>query len=571
MAVSLQAQRDFDQAHRRAFWEEVTAFLTGKSADLLSFEEVHDRLKAYPASGIPELKEIPLNKIVGSVGRYHDFTRSFLPRNERVVKRWARVDELMQGLEGLPPIEVYQIGDVYFVQDGNHRVSVARQQELETIQAYVKKYHTSVPLTPDTTPDDLIIKGEYADFLNKTKLNELRPEARIELTAPGKYEKILRWIATNQHYMDEHDPDRQATWEDAVVDWYDNRYLPMVEIIREKNMLANFPERTEADLYVWIRDHQKRLQECLGQPVPDSQAADDLTDMSSPKTDKVLNRVVRKTVDALTPDRLEEGPPPGTWRMERVIPRDGGNLFTDVLIPVDGSKRGWYALEQAFEIARLEGECYIHGLHVLKSRQEEARERGQEILSEFCCRCKDAGFRATTRIESGGISRLIVARAKWADLVVMHEQGEHSQWPKRVLGSTFHTVVRRVARPVWVLPDKPVKPTKALLAYDGSPKAREALYVSSYIKCRWGLSLLIMTSQDLISETQQVIDCGSVNVAWLSESEPIDEAIVNAAEQYECDLLIMGGYGLTPALEVFLSSTVDRVLRKTAKPILICR
>jgi hypothetical protein len=99
---------DFRNARRRAAMEEIMARLTGKSADLLSFDEVSEKLKI-KGFGSRALQEIPLDAIVGSVGRYYDFTRSFLPRQDSDKERWARI-EVASASTDLPPIEVYQIG-----------------------------------------------------------------------------------------------------------------------------------------------------------------------------------------------------------------------------------------------------------------------------------------------------------------------------------------------------------------------------------------------------------------------------------------------------------------------------
>jgi hypothetical protein len=177
-SVSLvSAVHDFWRARRQAGMEEVMARLTGKSADLLSYDEVRKKLRVGPG-GRRTLRDIPLDAIVGSVGRYHDFTRSFLPRLDHA-DRWARVKLAVTSMAGVPPIEVYQIGETYFVQDGHHRVSVARDLEATHIQAYVREVRSRVPLSPDAEADELILKGEYADFLQRTHFDELRPERLI--------------------------------------------------------------------------------------------------------------------------------------------------------------------------------------------------------------------------------------------------------------------------------------------------------------------------------------------------------------------------------------------------------
>jgi hypothetical protein len=160
-----QAVIDFHEARRKADLQEIFARLTGESNKLLSYEEVRLKLKAYEGN-TRGLKEIPLDAIIGSVGRYTDFTRDFLPRRDSDRMRWAAVMEKTTGLEGLPPIDVYQVGDAYFVVDGNHRVSVARQLKASHIQAYITEVRSRIPLSPDTQPDQLIIKAEQVGYSN---------------------------------------------------------------------------------------------------------------------------------------------------------------------------------------------------------------------------------------------------------------------------------------------------------------------------------------------------------------------------------------------------------------------
>ena len=147
------------------------------------------------------MQEIPLDAIVGSVGRYADFTRSFLPRSDDMEERWARVKTIATGAAGWPPIEVYRLGDVYFVLDGNHRVSVAREMGLETIPAFVTEVKTRVPVTPDDDPEEIIIQARRADFMERTGLNESRPEADLTVTAPGAYRVLDEHIQVHRYYM----------------------------------------------------------------------------------------------------------------------------------------------------------------------------------------------------------------------------------------------------------------------------------------------------------------------------------------------------------------------------------
>ncbi len=261
MAVA-EAARNFSKARMSAFWQEAWALLRGKSIDLLRFEEVKSRLRLRDERYLG-LQDIDIDKIVGSVGRYKDFTRTFLPRTNAVRSRWQRLDALARGPEGYPPIEVYKIGDAYFVIDGNHRVSVARQLGAKTIEAYVTELPTAVPLDANTQPDDLMIKEGYANFLRKTRLDVLRPGSQVILTEPARYSQILEHISVHRYFMGL-EQKRDISWDEAVADWYDTVYMPMVKLIRDHDVLSNFPGRTEADLYAWLIKHQEALRLHLG-------------------------------------------------------------------------------------------------------------------------------------------------------------------------------------------------------------------------------------------------------------------------------------------------------------------
>ena len=118
---------------------------THRNNKLFAFDEVRDALRAHTQYD-RGLTEVPIDKIVGSVGRYHDFDRAFLPRQTKTRERWQNIDLASYAEVSLPPVELYQVGEVYFVKDGTHRVSVARQRGLEFIDAYVIEVLAPVPI-----------------------------------------------------------------------------------------------------------------------------------------------------------------------------------------------------------------------------------------------------------------------------------------------------------------------------------------------------------------------------------------------------------------------------------------
>ncbi len=566
---------DFRRARRQAAMQEILSRLTGRSADLLSFEEVRQKLRASVRAGI-RLEEIPLEAIVGSVGRYTDFTRDFLPLVDSDEDRWARVKVAVSESTGLPPIEVYQIGEAYFVADGNHRVSIARHNGDTHIQAYVTELKTKVSLKADTSPDDLILKAEYTDFLAHTGLDRLRPEADLSVTACGRY-----WVLEEEidflHYKLNQVSEKSVPRQQAVLDWYDQIYTPVIEAMRARGILQDFPGRTETDLYVWISKHQEQVAEFLGWDVSTEQAAADLADRYSRRTTKIVARVGERFLDAVTPDEMERGPRPGHWREVRQAAGDDDRLFRDLLVPISHEESSWYALDQALRMAKLDN-ARIHGLHVVSDEGAFASPEVQAIQAEFTNRCRVEEVAGELMIEVGAVPRVICDRARWVDLIVLNLAHPPAPQPIAKLESGFRTILRRCSRPVLAVPGPAVPLARALLAYDGSPKAEEALYVATYLTGRLNIPLVVLTVTErkrqpsgILEIARDYLDTFGLKAEYKKKRGPVAETILKTCESEGCDLIIMGGYGHNPVLEVVLGSAVDQVLRESRWPMLICR
>ncbi|MEE8390078.1 MAG: acetylxylan esterase [Anaerolineae bacterium] len=308
--------REWEQARRSAFVQDVIAAFTRRPADLLPFEEVRQKLHLSNVRYLG-LQDVPLDHIAGSVGRYQDFTRAFFPRQDGIRDRWQRIVQLTTTGGGLPPVELYKVGRVYFVRDGNHRVSVARQHDAPSIEAYVWEYETRVPLEPDTDVDDLLCKAAHATFLEHTNIDRLCPDVHIELTQPDGYEDLLYEIETFQQALSQID-ERKVPFDEAVALWCEMQYEPIVEIIRQRDILREFPGRTEADLYLWLRRSQEELEVRYGHQVLMEEAADDLArrfgEKSSPtrQIKKAVGRVAEgvgelggRLVESITGDQGE--------------------------------------------------------------------------------------------------------------------------------------------------------------------------------------------------------------------------------------------------------------------------
>lgn len=186
------------------------------------------------------IQSIPLDRIVGSVGRYKDFDNHFRFKQNIPSERLQRIREAMR--EGLPmkPVELFQIKDEYYVSDGNHRISVAKELGHNEILARIVEFIPS-----ENTLDGLLYR-ERAEFADLTQL-----PAEITLTEVSQYDCLLEQISDHQEYL-KREQGHPAEFKEAALDWYRTIYRPLVKIIKRGRLVDSFPERTVADLYAYI-------------------------------------------------------------------------------------------------------------------------------------------------------------------------------------------------------------------------------------------------------------------------------------------------------------------------------
>ncbi len=255
--LAFRVKDDFSRARFKAFLNGVQAALTGQPGTLLSYDEVKEKLRI----GGPVyrgVQTVTVKKIVGSLNRYQQFDRAFLPKRSDSADRWQRIDRAFYEDISLPPVVLYKVGEVYFVVDGHHRVSVAREQGQDFIDAEVRECLTKINITPDLRPEDLEILGEKVNFLERTNLDRICPQANIKLTIPDGFSRMLEHIAVHRYFMGL-DLKRDVSEDEAVAHWYEAVYLPIVQVIRESDILEEFPGKTEGDLYLWVLDNQRYL------------------------------------------------------------------------------------------------------------------------------------------------------------------------------------------------------------------------------------------------------------------------------------------------------------------------
>ena len=263
--VQQQASYDFSRARGKAAFSRILHFLDADRNRLLSFYDVKDILK--PKNEVYRGSQtVPIKLIIGSEGRYRDFNKYFLPRAEHLRERWERVDVAHITDKILPPIQLYEIGGVYFVRDGNHRVSVAKAQGVEFIDGEVISLATEINIKASMTTDELreaLIAYEKNIFYEKTAFAELTNCNDLNFSATGRYDVIYNHILVHKYFLNE-SREGEIPFSQALVSWYNNVYRPAIAVIREQRLLVNFPGRTEGDLYVWIIKHWDFLKKKYG-------------------------------------------------------------------------------------------------------------------------------------------------------------------------------------------------------------------------------------------------------------------------------------------------------------------
>jgi nucleotide-binding universal stress UspA family protein len=562
------ASEDFAAVHRKAKLRALLAHVTGERVQLLSFDEISQKLK-FQGSSDQGVQDIPLDSVVGSVGRYLDFTREFLPLRSTDQERWSRVQVAMLSQEGVPPIDVYKLGDVYFVKDGNHRVSVARQFGATHIQANVVEIRTSVPITPDTSPDDLILRSEYADFMEKTNLDVHRPGTNLTVTVPGSFQDIQQQI--DLHYYDlilEYG--LETPYHQAVTGWFDEVYLPTVEIIREQEVLNAFPNRTETDLFLCITGHRDELEKSLAMEARPEGVATDLVRQFGPRWTRIKTFLSERT----PLHKFEEGPKPGQWRLQSSGDGPDGHLFRQVLVPLNGQEIAWSALDQAAIVAARD-QGRINGLHVITGKDKNPQPVA-DLQEQFSERCLQAGIDGHLVVPFGNIFRQISTRMGFADMLVLNLNHPPALRGLARLRSGLRDLIRLSPCPILISPNRVTALSKALVAYDGSPRSDEALFLAAMLSHRWQIPLVILHVEDGRVEPEPPLERArgllserGIDAQFVSANGLKVQNIVLTCEEYNCDFIIAGGYGRKSIEEMLLGSNLDRLLLYSRLPVMI--
>ncbi|MEA2307888.1 MAG: hypothetical protein QOG86_1083 [Thermoleophilaceae bacterium] len=250
------ARDDFSRARRRRAIASLAARLRREPGDVehvLPFEEVVEALGRVSERSLG-LRTIPLDSIVGTVGRTTEFDRSFRPTSNRTRQRWERIADAQRRGEAMPPISVYRIGDLHFVRDGHHRVSVARAQGRTDIDAYVTEVTTRVGIDPGMSVHDLPLKGHERLFRERVPLSDTE-FAEVRLSDPWRYGALAEGVEAWGFRLAQ--GTRELLSRDEVAHaWLHDEFRPVVAMLREADLIG---KGTDADAYVRVAGERYRL------------------------------------------------------------------------------------------------------------------------------------------------------------------------------------------------------------------------------------------------------------------------------------------------------------------------
>lgn len=250
------AADDFQRARRRQVLGGLRGWLRREPDDInvmLPFDEVVSAL-GYEGEKYIGLETIPLDSIVGSVDRQEEFDKQFRPTSNRLRPRWQRIDEAQRRGEPMPPIDVYRVGDLHFVKDGHHRVSVAAALGYDVIDANVTGIRTRLPADGISLRGDIITKSYERIFRERVPLP---PDlaAKIEVADPWSYAELsenveawgFRLIQDEERFID-----RQA----VALRWFKEEYEPVVKMLKEADLIG---DGTQAEAYMRFACDRYRL------------------------------------------------------------------------------------------------------------------------------------------------------------------------------------------------------------------------------------------------------------------------------------------------------------------------
>ncbi|MBE6349771.1 MAG: transcriptional regulator [Spirochaetaceae bacterium] len=291
--IETNIEDDFNKARNKAFINEMQHLLSPEKTNLMSLADVKKMLKPQNEVYLG-IKVVPLKNIVGSEGRYKDFDNHFFPRNQHLKHRWEQVDKAHINDIILPPVVLYEIGGLYFVRDGNHRVSVARLQGVENIDAEVISLQSEIKLKPSYTKEEIlkqVLAYEKRVFYSETNFGDITDYWDMDFSTTGQYDVIYQHIQIHKYFINQ-DQKEEIPLPDAIMSWFKNVYVPVINVIQEQHILRKFHHRTVSDMYVWITKYWDDIKQKTNKNIEIKDAAKQFTEKYGQRTfQKVLDRL----------------------------------------------------------------------------------------------------------------------------------------------------------------------------------------------------------------------------------------------------------------------------------------
>jgi len=247
---------DFLRARRRQVLGRLVQRLRREPDDvnlILPFDEVVAALGRVGEQRLG-LRTIPLARVVGSVDSMRDFDRLFRPTSSRVRERWERLALAQRRGESIPPIDVYQVGDLYFVADGHHRVSIALTTGQKTIDAYVTEVLTAVPADGIRHRSDLLFKSYELLFRSRVKLQP-QAYAKIKVSDPWSYAELGEAVEAWGFRLMQHEH-KFYDREQVSLRWFAEEFTPVVRMLHSADLVGS---NTDAEAYLIVASERYRL------------------------------------------------------------------------------------------------------------------------------------------------------------------------------------------------------------------------------------------------------------------------------------------------------------------------
>lgn len=561
-----QALEDFRRARSKAAMQRFWAGIQGRSLDLLPYDEISTKLRAVSQTD-RGLQQVPLKDIVGSVSRLQDFDRNFLPLRDDDIYRWAGVKTAMTSPHstGVPPISLYQIGDAYFVLDGNHRVSIAKEMGMETIEAYVTEIKTKVPISSNLTSDELILKTAYVNFLEDTQIDHFLPGVDFSLHLVENYPLLKEHISVHQYYMGIENK-RPVSFEEAALHWFDTIYSPVITIIESSGLHHAFRDLTLTDLYLWLLDQQNTLQEDLGIDVRPENVLDYAADKEGIQPSSGWSTAEEQILQVLL--RTEDQPQNPYQDC----------LFQHVTVALSDEDPDWIALEQAIMVNRCPGGA-IRGVHVASAAKQEPDKEVDACQQRFDRRLAEVGMNGKFFLRQGKPASALLEFSLLSDLLVLKLSHPPATSLVERISHGIITILQQSRRPVLFVKETPLQVSSILLPFDGGQRSKEALFIAAYYAARYGsqLNLLMVTrgsEKDEVNRyyAQTYLEKLGVKAEFYQgDAESFTKDVVSLAETLRVSTLILGGYENTSILDRVFSQSIDEILSQVTIPVMICQ